>query len=496
MKTIMLMFDSLNRHFLSPYGCDWTDTPNFQRLAEKTVTFDTHYAGSLPCIPARREMHTGRYNFLHRSWGPLEPFDNSLFEVLKGNGIYSHLITDHHHYWEDGGATYHTRYNTFEFVRGQEADRWKADVKGIVEPKHLGNWMEQDAINRKYLKGKKLPLDKVFSLTFDFLEKNKRSEDWFLQIECFDPHEPYFDNEENCSYYQDGLRIPLFDWPNYDRVYESVEEVSHIRSKYASMLSLIDKKLGELIDYMDKEDMWKDTALIVNTDHGFLLGEHNLWAKCVHPFFEEVSHIPLFIWNPELKVKNERRNQLTRTIDLAPTILDLNKLEKPPQYQGSSLNKVIYENSSICDFALFGMHGAQINITDGRYVFMKSPVKKDNVLFNYTLMPMHMKSLFTFEELLRSQLYNSFEFTGYLPILKVPVMREGDGHVNLIGDYEDQLYDLQIDPQQLIPVIDPDLEQIFKFEMAREMDDNEAPIEQYERLGLMKEYKIINEESD
>ena len=67
MKAIMLMFDSLNRALLEPYGCTWTKTPNFRRLAERSVKFENCYAGSLPCIPARRELHTGRYNFLHRS---------------------------------------------------------------------------------------------------------------------------------------------------------------------------------------------------------------------------------------------------------------------------------------------------------------------------------------------------------------------------------------------------------------------------------------------
>ena len=125
MKAIMVMFDSLNREMLSSYGCEWTITPNFKRLAENTVTFDSNYTGSMPCIPARRELHTGRYNFLHRSWGPMEPFDDSMPEILDKNGVHSHLISDHMHYWEDGGATYHTRYSSWEIVRGQEGDRWK-----------------------------------------------------------------------------------------------------------------------------------------------------------------------------------------------------------------------------------------------------------------------------------------------------------------------------------------------------------------------------------
>lgn len=66
MKCIMVMFDSLNRHMISPYGCDWTHTPNFARLAKKTVTFDKSYVCSMPCMPARRDLHTGRPSFIHR----------------------------------------------------------------------------------------------------------------------------------------------------------------------------------------------------------------------------------------------------------------------------------------------------------------------------------------------------------------------------------------------------------------------------------------------
>ncbi|MCL6606399.1 MAG: sulfatase-like hydrolase/transferase [Paenibacillus sp.] len=115
MKAVMLMFDSLNKHMLPSYGCDWIHAPNFNRLSELTVTFDKCYAGSLPCMPARRELHTGRYNFLHRSWGPLELFDDSISMIglLRKQGLYTHLTTDHVHYFEDGGATYHGRYNGF-----------------------------------------------------------------------------------------------------------------------------------------------------------------------------------------------------------------------------------------------------------------------------------------------------------------------------------------------------------------------------------------------
>ena len=128
MKAIILLFDSLNKRYLPPYGDLLTKAENFQRLAAHAATFENSYVGSMPCMPARRELHTGRCNFLHREWGPLEPFDDSMPELLKKAGIYTHLISDHLHYWEDGGGNYHNRYSSWEIVRGQEGDHWQASV--------------------------------------------------------------------------------------------------------------------------------------------------------------------------------------------------------------------------------------------------------------------------------------------------------------------------------------------------------------------------------
>lgn len=130
MRAIILLFDSLNKRYLPPYGDALTKAPNFQRLAAHAATFENSYVGSMPCMPARRELHTGRCNFLHREWGPLEPFDDSMPELLKKAGIYTHLISDHLHYWEDGGGNYHNA-----TVRG----RLCADRKAITGMQALRN---------------------------------------------------------------------------------------------------------------------------------------------------------------------------------------------------------------------------------------------------------------------------------------------------------------------------------------------------------------------
>src|SRR5699024_9903214 len=140
MKIVMLMFDSLNRRLLTPYNPEAkVKTPNFQRLAQHAVTFDCSYVCSMPCMQARRDFHTGRPNFLHNGWGPLEPFDDSVPQMLDEADIHSHLVSDHYHYWEDGGATYHNRYTSWQNFRGQEGDPHVGYAGDIDMPPIMGN---------------------------------------------------------------------------------------------------------------------------------------------------------------------------------------------------------------------------------------------------------------------------------------------------------------------------------------------------------------------
>lgn len=268
MKAIMVMFDSLNRRMLQNYGCEWTQTPNFKRLGEKTATFDRFYVGSLPCMPARRDLHTGRYSFLHRSWGPLEPFDNSMPEILKHNGIYTRLISDHYHYWEDGGATYHSRYSTWDCVRGQEADQWSWNISDPEIPDHVPTmrefthpeWWRDSWYNKEIIhETGQWPQNLVFDKGIEFLEANCNEDNWFVQIETFDPHEPFDSPDEFRKLYYDDYTGKHLDWPPYAPVTESKSIVEHVRKRYAALLSMCDRNLGRVLDFMDEHDMWKDT---------------------------------------------------------------------------------------------------------------------------------------------------------------------------------------------------------------------------------------------
>ena len=488
MKAIMVMFDSLNRHMLPPYGCDWVQAPNFQRLASHAVTFDTSYVGSMPCMPARRELHTGRYNFLHRSWGPLEPFDDSLPELLKRQGIYTHLVSDHYHYWEEGGTNYQTRFNSWEITRGKEGDPWKGDLRPLEIPEtvdgHSGAWVRQDWVNRKYMQREEdQPQPNTFKLGLEFMRTNAQEDNWFLQIETFDPHEPFYTQQHYKDLYPHGYTGRHFDWPNYQRVTEAPAEVEHCRYEYAALMSMCDVYMGKVLDVMDELDLWQDTMLIVNTDHGFLLGEHDWWAKVVQPFYEEIAHTPLFIWDPRSKVQGERRRALVQTIDLPATLLEYFGVTLPPDMQGVPLRQTIVNDQPVRAAGLFGLHGAQVNVTDGRYVYMRGPATAQNApLYEYTLMPAHMRHAFEVAELQDIDLAEPLPFTKGCRTMKIT------GRAFTYQDpsvFQTQLYDLAADPRQEHPIADPVAEQRMVEHLVRLMRENDAPPEQYVRLGLV-----------
>lgn len=483
MRAIILMFDSLNRHMLAPYADTVVDAPNFARLAAKAVTFDNFYAGSMPCMPARREMHTGRYNFLHRSWGPLEPFDDSMPQMLGAAGVHTHLVSDHQHYWEDGGATFHTRYTTWEFFRGQEGDPWKGVVEGGDPSRGAAHRMlRQDQVNRTYM-----PTEAEHSqtLTVDaglhFIETNADADRWMLQIELFDPHEPFFTHQSYKDKYPHAYDGPEFDWPGYQKVTEDEAQVEHARMEYAALVSMCDRSLGRVLDAMDEHDLWDDTMLIVNTDHGFLLGEHGWWAKSVQPWFNELVHLPMFLWDPRTGGRDARRGALAQTIDLAPTLLRYFDVEPTDDMQGSDLAVVLDDDRAVRDGALFGIHGGHVNVTDGRYVYMRAADDATNQpLEEYTLMPTHMRARFSVDELQDWEPAEPFAFTKGVRTMRMSAPATWMNpwrHGTL-------LFDLQEDPDQERPLVDDEVELRMIDLLLDLLRQSEAPPSQFARLGL------------
>ena len=491
MKTIFILMDSLNRHYLPVYGNDWVKTPNLDRLAEKSAVFQNHYMGSAPCMPARRELLTGRVNFLETPWCPLQPFDLSFTDELRTQkGVYSHMITDHYHYWEYNGLGYNTVFDTWEFIRGQEGDPWHPSVSEPDIPVYRGKNRRQDWVNRESMNLERdldYPTPQCFERAIDFLDKNDQADNWHLHLEVFDPHEPFLTPEKYRQMYHDTWDKPFhFDWPDYQPVntkIEGEEAIHHIQKYYAALVTRTDVWLGKLLDKMDELDAWQDTAVILTTDHGHLLGEHGYWAKNYMFDYNEIAHIPLMMVVPGSSSNRRRINALTTTVDLMPTLMELHEAQLPANIHGKSLLPLVDQDGQHHSEVLYGYFGKDVNLTDGRYTYCRQPLE-GSAVHHFTSCPVGARK--------NKDDYAKAETGCFLKHVPMPVYKITQTSVRHMHAPDHHLiYDLSTDPSQQQPIHDVELEHQLERKLTKALEQLDAPDCQYHRLGLDR-YPVEN----
>jgi hypothetical protein len=286
--------------------------------------------------------------------------------------------------------------------------------------------------------------------------------------------------------YADAWDGPLFDWPSYRQVAESPAAIEHIRRCYAGLLTMTDHWMGKLLDHLDEHDSWKDTAVILTTDHGTMLAEHGYWMKNYMPLYHQIVRIPLIVHLPGAEGAGRRVSALTQTIDLMPTVLDLHGISPPPHVHGRSL-RAAFDGGSVRQTGLFGYFGKATNITDGRYAYFRNPVNADaGPLYEYTAMPTRFNSWPDRADYDRVEMGRYFGHTYNLPLYRFPakgqVPQHHPGEASYVARH--QLWDLQDDPDQEAPVDDPLIEARMVDRLAAELRACEAPPEQFTRLGL------------
>jgi hypothetical protein len=174
-----------------------------------------------------------------------------------------------------------------------------------------------------------------------------------------------------------------------------------------------------------------------------------------------------------------------QTVDLAPTLLECFDREIPEDMRGTSLARTIADDQPVRTHGLFGMHGAQVNCTDGRYVYMRAPVNHaDQPQFEYTLMPTHMRARFSVEELKKMTLSEPLSFSKGCQVLRIESPGGMPGGEPMEMPTKNLLFDLQNDPHQKQPLQDADLERQMIGHLRTCMQAADAPTELYERLGI------------
>src|SRR5262249_52879765 len=179
---------------------------------------------------------------------------------------------------------------------------------------------------------------------------------------------------------------------------------------------------------------------------------------------------------------------LAQAIVVAPTMLDLFGVPAPREMEGHNLLPAIGTVPKR-EAAIFGYFGGAVNVTDGRYTYHRFPADlRRQEVYQYTVMPTHIYSLFTPEELAKASLAEAFSFTKGAKLLRVPVIDRSPMYNNYgpgaLIESDTRLYDLQRDPGQEHPIRDPAQERRLTGLMAALMASNDAPPEAFRRLGI------------
>ena len=483
MKAVFVLLDSLNRNYLPIYGNDWVQAPNITRLARHGVVHDNHWLGSAPCMPARRDILTGRLNFLERNWGPIEPFDVPLTRALHRAGVRTHLETDHYHYFHVGGENYHTQFDTWRFHRGQERDCWLSSAEVPQEPEHFGQWSAQYALNAStFTSADEFPTPKTFRGAIDWLRRNEGADDFLLWVEGFDPHEPFDCPQEYLDRYGGDWQGPLNLWSGYGPVEGGPEALAHLRRQYAATLSMADDYLGRLLDELKRQGIFDETLIILTTDHGHLIGEHGSTGKNRWHVWNELGNLPFVAKLPGNRHAGERRSQLTQNIDVMPTLLSYFGIGVDHAIHGESLQDVLERNAPVRrDAALYGWFGMQVNVTDGAHTYMRAAASAENApLYLHYQMP----TTYSYHSLPGAGIFRDAEFGRFLPYTDMPVVRARADVPRPERLRESQLYDIVSDPGQMRNLLGTPAEGRYIELLRAAMARADSPPSQYERLGL------------
>ncbi len=291
LNVVVVTLDTLSARHLSQYGNQRIETPAFGRVAAEGILFEQATATVPLTLPSHTSMFTGTY---------------PMFNGVRDNGGY-YVRDDSETLAEVLGAA---GYRTGAFVAAFVVDsRWGLD-QGFERYHDDFNFREFERIS---LDSVQRPGDEVLEAALDWMDGVKE-ERFFSWIHLYDPHWPYEAPEPWAS------RVSGYSEAPYD----------------AEVL-FTDSLVGQLLDWLDENELAEDTLLVLMGDHGESLGRHREGA---HGFFiyDAAMQVPFLLRAPYRQIgRGLRVPAQVRGIDLMPTVLELVGVPIPGDVQGASL---------------------------------------------------------------------------------------------------------------------------------------------------------------
>ncbi len=354
MNFIIIISDTLRRDHLGCYGNEWISTPNIDRFAAKSLLFENAYSASFPTVPHRRDVLTGRFTASYAPWSPLSPDEVVLADVLKQKDYVSMMICDCPHILENG-YHYDRGFDGFEWIRGQETDRWRTYPEAPQDPCNPKKIRNAEGMRRRHRRNvawwqheEDTFVARTMAQACRWLEKNYERDGFFLYVDTFDPHEPWDAPRWYVDMYDPGYKGDVVDYPLYARTdFLTDRELEHARALYAAEVTLVDRWVGRVFEKIGDLGLFENTVVMFTTDHGFLHGEHGIIGKSLIspdrfeyvPLYEEINHIPLIVHPPDCTAQAKRA--VVQPMDFMPTILELAEIDVPQIVDGRSFAGVL-----------------------------------------------------------------------------------------------------------------------------------------------------------
>jgi arylsulfatase A-like enzyme len=188
----------------------------------------------------------------------------------------------------------------------------------------------------------------IVTKSIDWIEENS-DRNFFMFLHTYETHTPYTPKEKHLSLFDQNYagRLPAYTSEgiaqkiNRGDLSITEEDRLHIIHTYDAEIKSMDESFQTLIDYLRNKKLYERTIIIFTSDHGEEFCEHGIMASHSHTLFNELLHIPLIVKFENSKFASRQVNELVRSIDIMPTILDKLNIKDSPYMEGMSLVPMI-----------------------------------------------------------------------------------------------------------------------------------------------------------
>ena len=365
---LLLMADQWRADCLGAAGNRVIHTPNLDQLAASGVRFTNAYSATPTCTPARAGLLTGLAPWNHGMLRYAEVgarYPVEMPRALRDAGYYTAAIGKLHYHPQRNLHGYHQalldesgRIESPDFRSDYRSWFWSQAPNLDPDATGLG-WNDFDA--RPYALPERLhPTAWTGQTAASWIETYQRPEPFFLKVSFARPHSPYDPPERLWRRYEDAplpaaavagwaSRYAARSGPEPDAWHGDLgaSQVRRSRQGYYGSITFVDEQIGRIMESLTRRGLLDQTLIVFFSDHGDMLGDHNLWRKSYA--YAGSSRVPFLVRWPEGMLTARRGGtigQMVELRDVLPTFLDAAAAAPARPLDGRSLLPLIAGKSA------------------------------------------------------------------------------------------------------------------------------------------------------